>query len=202
MNSKAIKRPIIRSLLLLSLLLLPATSQAHLLKIFAHQQAMQSTGQIAVNGKIYFSGANPVAGVTLQVLDEDAVLVTSVVSDAQGKFSLVLADRNYQLVANSLDGHVAKWPIGATDSSIKGLKNTQTLTAQQLRSSELNVSLSQLEELMAKQLAQSIQPLNEQIIALQEESRFTDILGALGYIAGLFGVLVLWRGRTTDVKKV
>ena len=204
LNLRLSCRFILRPLLLVCLLLSPTISQAHLLKIFAHQQAIQSTGKINVKGKIYFAGANPVSEVSVKVLDAQAQLVTSVVSDAQGKFSLVLADNNYQLVANSLDGHIAKWSIRASDSQNKSqlndLQMTQTAIEQQPESSAVNVNLTQLEEMMARQLAQSIEPLNEKIINLQEKSRFRDILGALGYIAGLFGLLVLWRQRASGTK--
>jgi nickel transport protein len=43
-----------------------------------------------------------------------------------------------------------------------------------------------------------VRPLRAQLIAAEERTRLQDILGGIGYIAGLTGLVLWWRSRRPD----
>lgn len=174
-------------------ILFSQSSFAHLLKVFAYtEQGLQQT--MNVNGKVYFAGGATLPSLTVLVLDGQGKQVLSSKTDEQGKFSFNVANGNYQIVANSHDGHRATWDIKNHTIKQKQInKENQTVKTDSNISS--NITPQQLEAIISSALAQQIQPLSEQIIDLQEKAKFSDILGAIGYIFGIFGVLIWWQQK-------
>jgi nickel transport protein len=54
---------------------------------------------------------------------------------------------------------------------------------------------SELRALIAEAVRQEVQPLRKEIIQLKEQTGLQQILGGMGYIAGLFGLLFFVYGR-------
>jgi hypothetical protein len=183
----------IKKLVLYSCLIFTSSANAHLLKVFAHTQNSDNTNEIIVSGKVYFSGGAGLNNLTFKVIDETGQQVLSPTTDKEGKFNFNIAKNNYQIIANSHDGHIAKWQITgkvktATLSQIPNntavTNNIDTLALQTM-----------IDKTVATQLQQQLAPLNQRIHALQEKRYFQDIIGALGYILGLFGVALWYKQR-------
>ena len=169
-------------------------SQAHLLKVFAYTQVIDKQN-ISIQGKVYFAGGAGVANLSIDILDKTGANYSKVHSNAEGQFKLILPNSEYQIIANTLDGHIAKWQIkkprqlGSTAP-----KSSATLPAK----NPLNLDTALLESVIADQLQQQIQPLAEQINALQDKVRYQDAIGAIGYIFGVFGLLIWWRQKKSN----
>ncbi|MEM5527527.1 carboxypeptidase-like regulatory domain-containing protein [Gammaproteobacteria bacterium AS21] len=169
--------------------LFSAPSFAHLLKVFAYTE--QGPNQsINVNGKVYFAGGSAVPDLTIKVLASDNSTALTSTTNELGKFAFNIADAHYQIIANSHDGHRATWEIksSAKKSNLQQAKTTVTPA-----NAGSQITTEQLENIINSALAKQIQPLSEQIIDLQEKARFSDILGAIGYIFGIFGLFIWWQ---------
>lgn len=193
------------------ILLVSSTTHAHLLKVFAHVQSTSSAQEIQVNGKVYFTGGATLANLKIKVIDAKGELVLSPTTSDEGKFSFKIAAQDYQIIANSHDGHIAKWQINAAmpetltpeKSTLTTLDNSldRSLYSSQksTQSADLLANSDQLQavlaSLVAAKMSEQLAPLSEQINTLEEKVMLQDILGALGYIFGLYGFAMWFKHR-------
>lgn len=185
------------------ILLFSSTTHAHLLKVFAHVQSTSSAQEIRVNGKVYFTGGATLANLKIKVIDANGELVLSPTTSDEGKFSFKIAAQNYQIIANSHDGHIAKWQINAAMPETLTLDNSldRSLYSSQksTQSADLLANSDQfqavLASLVAAKMSEQLAPLSEQINTLEEKVMLQDILGALGYIFGLYGFAMWFKHR-------
>jgi nickel transport protein len=171
----------------------PAT-QAHLLKVFAFAEGNR------IDGTTYFVGGIPAAGAGVEVMSEDGRLLTTLVPNSAGEFSYeAKSQTDHVIVANTGDGHVARWTVPAseltgrhTDSADQDALNMLSpVTA----SAATEPSNGELAILVEQSVARQIRPLREQLIAYEDRIRLRDIIGGVGYILGLFGLAIWWRQR-------
>lgn len=187
---------------------LPFNAHGHLLKVFAYSQSGPTPQTMTTSGKVYFAGGAPVADLKLDILNQQGDIVQSTISDPQGKFKVTLDSADYELIANTQDGHLAKWDIKApvvsaitTSAQLDTQQTNQTATKDGLLGQQQGrISQDQLQQIFAQQLAIQIQPLTEQINALEERTKLQDIMGALGYIFGLYAMAMWWRQRKAPQK--
>lgn len=98
-------------LLLPVCLLLPSPAlQAHLLKVFASAEGDR------IQGSAYFAGGAKASGAQIHVQTADGRVLARLTPDAQGAFSYQARVRaDHVLVADSGDGHVARWTVRAEE---------------------------------------------------------------------------------------
>ncbi|EPJ43235.1 MAG: hypothetical protein OFPI_43640 [Osedax symbiont Rs2] len=185
--------------LITAALLFSPVANAHLLKIFAYTQPIVGEQKaLQVRGKVYFAGGATLANLALKVIDSEGLVIHRPSTDQQGKFVFELAAGNYQIIADSLDGHLANWQLKASVEASELLENATQPSADKDLIAQNQYTQQQLQRVISQQLAIQIQPLSEQLNSLQEKARFQDIIGALGYIFGLYGLAIWWRQRKVD----
>ena len=108
---------------------------------------------------------------------------------------MILKSGHYQLQANTQDGHLAKWSIKPPKSSTLKVSASTSAIEQTTNS---DIDHAQMQQMLAEIVSSQIQPLSEQINALQERAKVQDIIGALGYIFGLYGLAMWWRHRKPE----
>jgi nickel transport protein len=160
-----------------------------------------------ISGKVYFSGGTSVSNAPFEVIDENQRMVLSAKTNENGEFSFEITKGLYEIKANSLDGHIAKWKIGTTQLSpqllLPKIEISSSTAKPIVQNRVLKLSVDtmtnqELERVVSITVTQQIQPLIEQIVTLQEKIRFSDILGAIGYVFGVFGLLVWQRERQNN----
>jgi nickel transport protein len=52
-----------------------------------------------------------------------------------------------------------------------------------------------LEAAIERAVARQVRPLREEVAAARDAARLQDILGGIGYLFGLTGLALWWRGR-------
>jgi nickel transport protein len=196
----------------LVLLMLASPSVAHRLQVFA------TADGAAIEGRAYFVGGHPARDIAIQVLDGEGKRVTELRSDAEGRFRVeVSAAREYRIVAHSGDGHRAEWPISAaelagafdeqaasgadgtgSDSRAESVRavgpSAQALVC--IEGAELDRALSAaIERSVEQAVARQLRPLREALAEAQAQVALRDLLGGLGYIAGLAGLGLWWTRR-------
>lgn len=104
-------KPNLPHLLLLVFLLLPSPAlQAHLLKVFASAEGDR------IQGSVYFAGGARASGAQIHVQTADGRVLARLTLDDQGAFSYQARVRaDHVLVADSGDGHVARWTVRAAE---------------------------------------------------------------------------------------
>jgi nickel transport protein len=175
-----------RKLLLLLVALFSSVAEAHLLKVFAFAEDDQ------IMGRTYFVGGAPAAGASVQVLDIDEQLLASLKPDANGEFSYQpTSSIDHIIVANTGDGHEARWVITAEELT-GGLPSPPS---SELSDERELPDTSQLTVLVEQAVARQVRPLREELIAYEEQVRFRDVIGGIGYILGIFGVVAWWQQK-------
>lgn len=160
-----------RHLLLAAALILTITpAWAHKLKVFAAAESG------AIVGTAYFAGGGKAMDSAGQVLGADGSVIASFRTDAEGGFRVPVAERrDYRVSVDSGDGHVAEALIPADDMPASGAPAATSTAADPVEAA----------------VARQILPLRRQLDALEERTRFSDIMGGIGTIFGLFGI-VAW----------
>ncbi len=183
-------------LISLTILLISTTTNAHLLKVFAYTQMSGDMQNMTTNGKVYFAGGAAVADLALEIVDSQGALIKALKSNSEGKFSVELKSGKYQLLANTQDGHIAKWPITPPKNHVQS--STASKSTISANKDLVLVDQSQINQALAEIVSSQILPISEQLNALQERTKLQDIIGALGYIFGLYGLAMWWRHRKID----
>jgi nickel transport protein len=137
-------------------------------------------------------GGAPAAGASVQVLDIDEQLLASLKPDANGEFSYQpTSSIDHIIVANTGDGHEARWVITAEELT-GGLPSPPS---SELSDERELPDTSQLTVLVEQAVARQVRPLREELIAYEEQVRFRDVIGGIGYILGIFGVVAWWQQK-------
>ena len=156
------------------------TVNAHGLKVFASMD-----GELA-DGYVMFAGGERAGGIAVELQDQQGKPLSTTHSDREGRFRFRLpGPGRFSVVADSGDGHVARYPLELETQSIGPNATNGTGL------SSAGIDPQTLERLLARY----INPLREQIAAYEAQRRWHDVLGGIGYILGLAGVAFFLLGR-------
>lgn len=177
--------------------LLANPAAAHRLSLFAAAIGAE------IEGKAYFAGGSAARNIMVHVTDADGTLLGELKTDEAGTFTFTATRRtDHFLAADSGDGHVAKFVIGADElphSLPGGLENTAQTTPppdrQQVNPPSGSPGAENLDERIEKALARQLHPLREQLAAFEDEIRLRDVIGGIGYIVGFAGLLAWFGAR-------
>lgn len=155
-------------------LLTAAPASAHRLVLFA---SGDGTG---IAGKLYMAAGSAISGQTIVIEDGDGRRIGDRLTGDEGRFAFSAADLGgstgpWHLIADLGDGHRAESIIAVGDTP---------LTVESARSSESD-----------RHLDRRLTNLEERLDALAEKRRIQDVIGALGYLAGLCGLAFFLLGR-------
>lgn len=164
---------------------------AHKLHLFATVQPVAAGYQIA--GSVYFSGGDRPAGAVVQaVTTTNGSVVASVPTEDGGRFVLTVPTSADYLLSTELDGHRAEWALPVTQFAGAVGSSPVTVAAREEAGQALSPqALAQVEAAVARQVV----PLREQLDSFQQETRWRDVLGGLGWLVGLAGLWSLWGQR-------
>lgn len=171
------------------LTLSPAPLFAHKMNVFASAEGK------TIRGKAYFSGGGPARNVTVTAYDPLGEEIGKTTTDNEGRFTLEARFHcDYQLLAETGDGHGGQYILAAlalpTDLPNKGAASPASVfPATSKPQPTVAVSADQLAGLRAE-----IVRLEEQLNAHENHIRMTDILGGIGYIAGISGAAYYYFG--------
>ena len=178
-------RRLATALIALACLALPA--EAHRLKLFA-----QATGETIAGYGFYIGGGRP-EGADLVVATPDGKEVNRLKTGADGGFSFTPpTPGRYRLTLSGGDGHLATIDISTDGTPTAGQEvKTPASTANALPD-DLDARIAQAVDAA---VARQIRPLLEAYDAADGRVRFNDLIGGLGWIAGLAGLWAWFRSR-------
>lgn len=164
-----------------ALVLAASPAFAHKLKVFA------GTEGAAIVGTAYFAGGGKAVGGAGRLLGPDGAVVAEFRTDAEGGFRLPVALRqDYRVSVDSGDGHVAETMVSAAElpESLPAGAASVAAAASAPAAAPATTAPDQIEAALARQIL----PLRRQIDAMEERARFSDIMGGVGTIFGVFGI--------------
>jgi nickel transport protein len=195
-------------ILCLCFLILSSPAQAHRVLVYAY--ALGET----VHTESKFAGSGSVQKGEIQVQDRKSgqVLLTGTTDD-QGKFSFKIPSEaasgrlDLLIVVGASMGHQGEWLLKA-DSYLSKSQQTSA-TAAPAASAPVSptpsvtpgpksaaVDQQALEEALNKVMDRQLAPIREMLADLTLRRRtFPEIIGGLGYIAGIFGVVAYFMSK-------
>ena len=154
-----------------------------------------------------FSGGKKVQNGKVEVFDSTGTRLLEGRTDDTGEFSFkvpVVADLNIVLTAGM--GHQNTWRLSAAElgGAASGPAPTAPVTpgapVSEIRRETVpagsGLTAREVEDIVARQLEQKIQPLTRMLAAMQDKGpTLSDIIGGIGYIMGLVGLGAYLRYR-------
>jgi len=153
--------------------------------------------------------------VDVDVIGQDGLKVATVKTNAKGEFifSPKSKDAEYKFLVDTGDGRGAKASVsvGGGPASAKPKQRDAVPSSAALLAKEKEAEMAAarhdaaaerasqdakaMEELVGRAVAKQLAPLQEKLDVYESRLRFQDILGGLGYIAGIVGALVFLASR-------
>lgn len=168
----------------LGLAFLPQAAKAHRLKVFASGSA-----DGVIEGYAYFSANSRPSGLPVECLRAEGRARTAETATGEaGAFRFEgLEPDAYVIRVTSGDGHTAEWRIDPTE-----LGGTEPDAARE----ESNTVAAPEHTGDIRALAAQVAALREALDAYEARIRFRDVLGGLGWLAGLTGLGFWWSARS------
>lgn len=175
---------------LLACLLTATPAAAHKLKVFATAQGA------TVSGYVYLSGGSRPAGVPVTVQTPDGETLATLETGGDGRFSFEAGHRRDHVIVAEIDGHRGTWTVPAKDlpPHLPGPAGSGADSAAASPAAPAHpaqppaASSAELRTMVEEAVARQVAPLREQLNTYEDSVRWHDVLGGLGWIAGLFGV--------------
>lgn len=178
----------------LTLLLLHATAEAHLFKVFAYVEGN------TIHGSVYFAGGTAVENAQITLKGKTSDKPINLTSNIKGEFLYTATTPDdYLIQANTGDGHQAEWLIKAeTFSQAATTANTTTPASADSQPKAFEKTDPQLATLVEQAVAKQIGPLRESLQRNHDRARLSDIIGGIGFIFGIAGIALWWRSKQAN----
>jgi nickel transport protein len=174
------------------------TASAHKLKVFAAGDGKRITGYA------YFPGGGRARGVPVEALAPDGTKLGEATTNAEGEFAIPVTVRcDYEVVAQTADGHRASCPVKAADladdlppfaAAVAKPTTEREPAARAPATATPAPTDAELQALVERAVREEVRPLREQLEGYEERTRLRDILGGIGYIMGLAGLAFYFLG--------
>lgn len=171
------------AIVLLSAALAPRSAAAHQLSVFAYVEGR------SIQGEVFVPDGTAIANATVTAFGPQAQKLGETRTDGDGHFSLEAPFRcDYRLAVSDGHGHSAEYllsadelpddlpPLAASPAKAQASQGTKPASGDSSVRGEL------------ESLRKQVILLRKDLSAFQQEIRFRDLLGGIGFILGLTGV--------------
>ena len=180
-------------------------ASAHKVKVFATAEGSKITGYA------YFPGGGRASGQAVSVVGPHGQKLGETRTNGDGEFAFAAkVDCDHKFVIDTGDGHRAEYTVTAQELG-EGLEPSDAAKPQAGSAAPpaqpgsvqhagdrptAAVPPQELARMVEKAVSKQVAPLRRQIEQYQEQVRFRDVLGGIGYILGVMAiVLYLKRSR-------
>ncbi|MBK1649767.1 hypothetical protein CKO36_14460 [Rhabdochromatium marinum] len=196
-------------LALLWLWLLPTSAlYAHNLRVFATAEGAW------IQGQVYYAGGGAAHHAQVHIYDQANAVVAELTPDAAGEFRWQAeAPQSYRIVADTGEGHRGEWTLAASELAsafpspepiLQSPSAAQTSPSDddapavldpKSAASAIGCSGAALDARIEQALARQLRPLREDLARAEDRLALRDLLGGIGWIFGVTGLALWWRGR-------
>lgn len=151
-----------------------------------------------VEGSAHFHGGRPVTGAVVELRAASGEVVSTAVTDQQGRFALPVSRREVlDVVVLTPYGHAARARVAA--EALAPALEGEPMAAPQPHEEEL---ARRVVEEVGAEVARQLEPISERLTRLEGRIAARDVLGGLGYLLGLAGVAAyLLARRRGDLRR-
>lgn len=180
------------------------TAHAHKVNLFAYTEG----DQVYVQG--YFSDGKTAKNSEVTVFGGDGRELMKGQTNEEGIYTFpVQGKQGLRIVLNAGQGHQASYDISqdeilgepAKASSPVTLPNNDETSTSDANNAMFGEAPQMSEAMMRRAVAQGVLPLAREIAELKERRGFTEIVGGIGFITGLFGLFAYFKARQGIAKK-
>jgi len=165
------------------------TAYAHKVNVFAYLEG----NQVYVQG--YFMDGKKAKNSTVRVYGKKGEQLMEGLTNDDGEYVFpISAKQEMRIVLNAGQGHQAEYALSSSEltgdatqeqgSSAEGVDVTQSAAVG-----------GDIEAVVRRAVAAGMMPLAKEIAELKEQRSFSDVIGGVGFIAGLLGVLAYVKSR-------
>ncbi len=177
---------------------------AHKVNMFAYQEG----GQVFVDG--YFADGKKAQKSEVAVYDEQGQLLLNGETDNEGMFVFTPAHEGaLRITLDAGLGHKAEYELSADEwgesADLASSTVSDTVQAQVVNSSDAKIAAHSvllgledekaLREMIKKAVHDANTPLIRSLEEAQHKASLSDIIGGVGFIFGIFGVLLYFKAR-------
>lgn len=166
-------------------------AEAHKLRIFAFAESGEIRGTVFFGGNVKARGARVIA------IGPDDRILAETNSDEDGTFAIPVVERvDHRIVADARDGHRAEAWVRASElpAGLRALGAARARPAEAAAPSAGSVSptatpsVAEVERIVEAAVARQVAPLRADIESYEDQVRWRDVAGGLGYILGVTGL--------------
>jgi nickel transport protein len=185
-------------MILIVLFLSSVPADAHKLSVFAYTEAGM------VKGEAYFNDGSPAMKSPVTLLDQNEKILAETKSEEDGTFSFDLP-KNVSLVTvrvNGGMGHMGSMSLEILPSpGIRAEVPDTKVKEKETETDTFRLSRSDLEKIINQAVDRHTDPLLHELASIRKELSkpdLTEILGGIGYIAGLTGFALWAKSRRSN----
>ena len=145
-----------------------------------------------------FSGGKKAVNAPVEIYDKDGKKLLEGKTDNKGEFSFKIPEiTDLRVVLNATMGHKAEWMISEKEIREANPVVKNTSAAEPSGTISVGLSKEEIQKVVEDSLDKKLRP----IVRMMTESKnakpsITEIIGGIGYIFGLFGVVLFFKNRT------
>jgi len=183
-----------------ALVLVAPCASAHRINVFA------SVAGDRIDGECYSSMGDAIRNAPVRFQAPDGSLLGRASTSNEGSFTFTPTVRvDHCIIVETGDGHRATCTVKAEDLpttlSPPGPMTDRNDEKPRPATTPSAETQSNLSEVVSKAVAREVKPLHRRIDALQQQWRYRDILGGIGYIFGLAGILIYFKAKRLSQRK-
>lgn len=183
------RRGAIGALFALSFLFV-GTAHAHKVNVFAYLEG----NQVYVQG--YFMDGKKAKKSTVIVYGEKGERLTEGLTNDEGEYVFpVSAKQEVRIVLNAGQGHQAEYVLSTGDMVGDEVSKAGSASAAEIMGNQSAVVGGDVDAVVRHAVAAGMMPLAKEIAELKERRSFSDIIGGVGFIAGILGVFAYVKSR-------
>jgi nickel transport protein len=175
-------------------------SIAHKLSAFAYREGDK------IMGEAYFASGTPCKKCKVEIFDAKGNKIKEGITDQKGEFSLIVKNKEkLKVVVKGGEGHLATFILEPAQSSTQTISEEnikENKTPGEVRTKNLTISSQKLEKVITKAINEKISPklnlISTQLMDIRKQidkASIMEIIGGIGYIFGIWGIIVFLKNR-------
>lgn len=179
--------------ILLSLVFLCSVAYAHKVNTYAYREGDK------ISGECYFVDGSPCKNSRIEVYNLQGKKILETSTDEKGKYFFVLSGKeNLKIIAYAGEGHRAEFTLEEIKTPSEDVGNKLKNKIQIYHNSNPSSNEEQIKQMIDYTLTPKLEELRSEIREMRKQMdrvNLRDIIGGIGYIVGIWGIIMLIRRR-------
>lgn len=174
------------------------STEAHKVSAYVYREGDK------VIGECYFVDGAPCKNSKVEVYDKEGRKIVETVTDEKGNFSFKTSNKDeLKIVIPAGEGHRAEYTLAALEqvtakNEIKKTGTQQSRQAQELKLPESLIKKDELRQIINEAMDSKLQGLQNEVRNIRKQLdtiNYRDIIGGIGYIFGVWGLIMMLKGK-------